>query len=211
MSYAHAVPPKTTGPMSLRDRQKAQTREHLLDVAAGLFAEKTYSDTTIEDIAKAAGASRATVYSYFSTKEDILRTLAAGIWDNAGNRFRAFAELPEWSRETVRAWLEDYVASWDRTVPRVRYVVESMSRELRDDYLRYHRASVRLLTADPERWLPYSPAEAEVRSLLLIAQMETFFANWYIRGWKLDRATVLDTLADVWCSVLPVGRATRET
>jgi len=194
---------KTTGPISLRDRQKAQTREHLLDVAAGLFAEKTYSDTTIEDIARAAGASRATVYSYFSTKEDILRTLAAGMWDNAEDLFRAFAELPEWSRETIRAWLEEYVASWDRTVARVRYVVESMSRELRDDYLRYHRASVGHLTADPERW-PYSPAEVEIRSLLLIAQMETFFANWYIRGWELDRATVLDTLADVWCGVLGV-------
>lgn len=195
---------KSTGPMSLRDRQKAQTREHLLDVAAALFAEKTYSDTTIEDIARAAGASRATVYSYFSTKEDILRTLAGGMWDNAENRFRAFAELPEWSRVTIRAWLEEYVASWDRTVTRTRYVVESMSRELRDDYLRYHRKSVRLLTADLERWHPFSAAEAEIRTLLLIAQMETFFANWYIRGWELDRATVLDTLADVWCGVLGV-------
>jgi hypothetical protein len=34
--------------------------------------------------------------------------------------------------------------------------------------------------------------------------METFFGNWYIRGWKMDRATVLDTLADVWCATLKV-------
>ena len=195
---------KTPGPISLRDRQKAQTREHLLDVAAGLFAEKTYSDTTIEDIARAAGSSRATVYSYFSTKEDILRTLAVGMWETAEDQYRAFAELPEWSRAAIRGWLEDVVESWDRTVARIRFVVESMSRELRDDYLRYHRSSVRLLSGDQERWRPFSPAEAEIRTLLLIAQMETFFANWYLRGWELDRETVLDTLADVWCAVLPV-------
>jgi len=195
---------KTTRPISLRDRQKAQTREHLLDVAAGLFAEKSYNDTTIEDIARAAGSSRATVYTYFSTKDDILRTLAVELWETAEGLYRAFAELPEWSVETVRSWLEDVVASWDKTVARIRFVVESMSRELRDDYLRYHRSSVRLLTGDPSRWQPLSPAEAEVRALLLIAQMETFFANWYLRGWELDRATVLDTLADVWCAVLKV-------
>ena len=199
---------KTTGPISLRDRQKAQTREHLLDVAAGLFAEKTYNDTTIEDIARAAGSSRATVYSYFSTKEDILRTLAVGMWETAEGLYQAFAELPEWSVDTIRGWLESVLESWDKTVARIRFVVESMSRELRDDYLRYHRSSVRLLTADQSRWDPFTPAEAEIRTLLLIAQMETFFANWYLRGWELDRATVLDTLADVWCGVLGVERST---
>jgi AcrR family transcriptional regulator len=190
--------------MSLRERQKAQTREHLLDVAAGLFAEKTYGATTIEDIARAAGSSRATVYSYFSTKEDILRTLAAEMWEAAERLYRSLTELPEWSRDTIRAWLDDVVASWDRTIVRIRFVVESMSRELRDDYLHYHRSSVGLLTADLERWHPFSAAEAEIRSLLLIAQMETFFANWYLRGWELDRATVLDTVADVLCGVLGV-------
>ena len=64
------------GPISLRERQKAQTREHLLDVAAQLIGERGYNDTTMDDIARAAGSSRATVYAYFATKDDILRTLA---------------------------------------------------------------------------------------------------------------------------------------
>jgi AcrR family transcriptional regulator len=198
------MPSKIVGPISLRDRQKAQTREHLLDVAAGLFSEKGYNETTIEDIARAAGSSRATVYSYFSTKEDILRTLAVEMWETTDAVYRAFAELPEWSADAIRAWIDDVAAEWDRTIVRVRVVVESLSRDLHDDYLRYHRRFVRTLTGDERRWSRFSPAEAEVRALLLISQMETFFGTWYIRGWKLDRATVLDTLADVWCATLAV-------
>jgi len=196
------MPSRTVGPISLRDRQKAQTREHLLDVAAGLFADKGFNETTIEDIARAAGSSRATVYSYFSTKDDILRTLAIEMWETTEDTYRAFAELPEWSVDAIRGWLEDVTAAWDRTIVRIRVVVESLSRDLHDDYLRYHRSFVRTLTADKEHWSRFSAAEAEVRALLLISQMETFFGTWYIRGWKMDRATVLDTLADVWCATL---------
>lgn len=198
------MPSKAVGPISLRDRQKAQTREHLLDVSAALFADKGYNETTIEDIARAAGSSRATVYSYFSTKEDILRTLAVEMWDTTEGVYRAFAKLPDWSADAIRGWLEDVTAEWDRTLVRVRVVIESRSRDLNDDYLRYHRRFVRTLTGDKERWGRFSPAEAEVRALLLISQMETFFGNWYIRGWKMDRATVLDTLTDVWCATLKV-------
>jgi AcrR family transcriptional regulator len=198
------MPSKTVGPISLRDRQKAQTREHLLDVAAGLFAEKGYNETTIEDIARSAGSSRATVYSYFSTKEDILRTLAVEMWETTDDIYQAFAKLPEWSVDAIRAWLEDVAAVWDRTMVRVRVVIESLSRDLNDDYVRHHRRFVRTLTGDKEKWSRFSAAEAEVRALLLIAQMETFFGNWYIRGWTMDRATVLDTLADVWCATLKV-------
>lgn len=198
------MPSKAVGPISLRERQKAQTREHLLDVAAGLFAEKGYNETTIEDIARAAGSSRATVYSYFSTKEDILRTLAVEMWESTEDTYRAFAALPEWSVTAIRGWLEHVAAEWDRTIVRIRVVVESLSRELHDDYLRHHRSFVTTLTADSERWSAFSPAEAEVRALLLIAQMEAFFGTWYIRGWKMDRDTALDTLADVWCTTLKV-------
>lgn len=195
---------KAVGPISLRDRQKAQTREHLLDTAAVLFAEQGYNETTIEHIARAAGSSRATVYSYFSTKEDILRTLAVEMWENTEDTYRAFAELPEWSVTAIRGWLDHVADEWDRTIVRIRVVVESLSRELHDDYLRHHRSFVTTLTADTERWGAFSPEEAEVRALLLIAQMEAFFGTWYIRGWKIDRNTALDTLADVWCATLKV-------
>src|SRR5687767_6004037 len=58
----------TTPPLTLRQRQKQQTRELLLETAGALFAEKGYQATSIDDIIQAAGTSRATLYAYFDGK-----------------------------------------------------------------------------------------------------------------------------------------------
>ena len=46
-------------------------REAILDVGAGLFARFGFRKTSVADIIRDAGVARATVYKYFSTKEEI--------------------------------------------------------------------------------------------------------------------------------------------
>ncbi|MFD0338602.1 TetR/AcrR family transcriptional regulator [Streptomyces sp. NPDC127117] len=55
----------------LRERKKRQTRQHLSDVATGLFLERGFDAVTIAEIARAADLSVNTVYNYFPTKEDL--------------------------------------------------------------------------------------------------------------------------------------------
>lgn len=50
---------------------ETNTKDHLVNVARKLFAEKGYSGTTMKDIADAAAKGRRTLYVYFRTKEDI--------------------------------------------------------------------------------------------------------------------------------------------
>jgi AcrR family transcriptional regulator len=57
---------------SLRDRKKAQARERIADVAAGLFAERGYDAVSIVDVARAADVSDQTVYNYFPAKPDLV-------------------------------------------------------------------------------------------------------------------------------------------
>ena len=70
-------------PLSLRERRREQTHKHLLEVAADLIGTKGFNATSIDDIAKTAGASRATVYSYFETKEAIVEEITRALWANA--------------------------------------------------------------------------------------------------------------------------------
>jgi AcrR family transcriptional regulator len=58
-----------------RGDQRNQARDHLLDTALRLFVERGYVGVRVEDIATAAGISRATFYKHFSEREEILAEL----------------------------------------------------------------------------------------------------------------------------------------
>lgn len=52
-----------------------QTRAKILEVAATLLARFTVSKLTMEDVARAAGIARQTIYKHFSGKDDLLAEL----------------------------------------------------------------------------------------------------------------------------------------
>lgn len=61
--------------MSLRDEQKEQRRQLIIDKAIELFAKKGYADTKIGDIAKAADMSVGLMFHYFESKEKLFEEL----------------------------------------------------------------------------------------------------------------------------------------
>lgn len=54
---------------------KNEKRIKLLLAAENMFFENGYHKTTVEDIAKAAGIGKSTFYEYFSSKEEILKSI----------------------------------------------------------------------------------------------------------------------------------------
>jgi AcrR family transcriptional regulator len=56
----------------MRDRKASETRARVAQVALELFTRQGYVETTIDQIATAAGVGRRTVFRYFPTKEAIL-------------------------------------------------------------------------------------------------------------------------------------------
>ncbi|MBB5854429.1 TetR/AcrR family transcriptional regulator [Amycolatopsis umgeniensis] len=58
--------------MSLRDRQRVETRLLVQTHAVRLFTDVGYDATTVADVAAAAGVSAMTVYRHFPTKEDLV-------------------------------------------------------------------------------------------------------------------------------------------
>lgn len=57
-------------------RRGRHTRERILACASDLFVADGYHGTSIEAVAKAVGGSRATVYQYFESKQEIFLELA---------------------------------------------------------------------------------------------------------------------------------------
>lgn len=92
----------------LRERKKRATRTAIHDAAMRLFAEQGFGGTTIDQIAEATDVSRATVFSYFPAKEEIvfgeggaaIDALAALLRERPGDRTTV---------AVVRAWLDQLV------------------------------------------------------------------------------------------------------
>ncbi|MGO4257791.1 TetR/AcrR family transcriptional regulator [Marmoricola sp. RAF53] len=60
-------------------------REELLAIAAGLFAERGFKNTTVRDIADAAGILSGSLYHHFDSKEsmvdELLDTFQTALWE----------------------------------------------------------------------------------------------------------------------------------
>jgi len=59
-----------------RRRKEARPAE-IVDAALEVFAEKGFASAKLDDIARRAGISKATLYLYFDTKEEIFRAVCA--------------------------------------------------------------------------------------------------------------------------------------
>src|SRR3954447_7616972 len=56
----------------LRERKKQRTRQLIADTARRLFVERGFERVTVAEVAREAEVSEASVFNYFSTKEDLL-------------------------------------------------------------------------------------------------------------------------------------------
>ena len=63
--------------MSIRTAQKELTRQRILDAVLDLVAEGELAEVTVPDVARRSGASVATIYRYFPTKDALFEAAAA--------------------------------------------------------------------------------------------------------------------------------------
>lgn len=59
--------------------EKGSTKQEILDVALNFFSVQGYESTSIAQIADAVGIRKASLYSHFESKQDILDTLVKNI------------------------------------------------------------------------------------------------------------------------------------
>ena len=92
--------------MAPTGRPRALTRATLEEAASELFLEQGYPATSIDDIARRAGISRATFFNYFPQKSDVLFTAIDDALVNLEDRVSGgqplFDAVRELARETNR-------------------------------------------------------------------------------------------------------------
>jgi AcrR family transcriptional regulator len=111
---------------SLQARKQQVVRDAIWDAAMDLFAENGFDETTVDQIAEAAGVSRRSFFRYFASKNDLM---AQGIVDYAGSLAEAIESCPEsYSAAEVLRVTVLRVAQASAAHPRTRKIMQVAAR-----------------------------------------------------------------------------------
>ena len=80
-------------------------RNQILDAATKVFAEKGFHRATIKDIARVAGIADGTIYTYFSSKTDVL----LGILNRLNETTEREQQLASDSEQDIRSFFKAYL------------------------------------------------------------------------------------------------------
>lgn len=188
--------------MNSRDRDKADTRQRIVDAALQLFTEQGYERTAMGQIAKAAGTSRANLYLHFSSKPLIVKERMAQIEPEVMGLFGRLDELEELSLENLTQWLKlnrDMYRNHPAEFEAISLAM-SVDTEVLDEWIELHERIVA-----GQQWLTRLFPDAEdrldrgVHMATLMMSTERNLGVLYLRKRPyLDEDRVLRSLARQW-------------
>jgi len=182
-----------------------RTREQLVDTAVRLFLERGYGGTTIDDIADAAGMSRASFYTYFPSKREIL--LLAGVRSNRARTIAisTIAAIPgDWTLEHIKTWVRGYLSFLDEYGG---FQVVWSQAAWFDDELRSlgvggSMHSARIIGENMRRLGASDKVDTGVQGLAVMSMLDRFWYVWQKTKAPFEEEEVVNGLARMLQSLL---------
>jgi AcrR family transcriptional regulator len=191
--------------MSAADRRAA-----ILQAAMEAFAMRGYHGTSIDDVAQAAGISKALIYEHFASKQDLHATLIAA---QAGELFRRLAAAADPHQEPearlrggVDAFLgfvEERREAWralfrDAADPHLGEVVEQVQRQATE-------AIALLMVGGRDGVLEELHDDVETMAAMLSGAVQAL-ANWWYDHQEVPRTVLVDRgMAFAWSGLERLG------
>lgn len=110
--------PQSPGPG--RPATIADPHRTITDAAATLFAEKGYDGTTLQDVASAVGVTKAGLYHYFPTKQDLFDSIVLGVLSDMLASAQARVADAHTPAERVAAFMASHAAFFEANRDRYR-------------------------------------------------------------------------------------------
>jgi AcrR family transcriptional regulator len=179
---------------------KPSARERLADAAFGLFDERGYEQTTVDDITERAGLGRTTFFRHYRSKEDVIFPDHDRLLEQVAERLHTSSHGTALAAvsDAVRLVLLHYIDEGD--LARRRYALTSKVPALRDREIasvaRYQRlfrefiASWMADTVSSDMGEP-APLRAELMAAAVVAAHNHVLRRW-LRGDSLDPAREVD-------------------
>ena len=168
--------------VSLRGRKQQFVRDAIFDAAIEMFAAKGFDETTVEDVAHAAGVSRASFFRYFSSKDDLLAQNVMKYGSALTEGIKAcppvFTPL-QMMRETVLS-----IARQTGTHPRTRQVIDISLRSASAMQAHASRLieveeSVAIAFAERIKGSSKNDLEPRLLAAMTVSAMNVAIMSWY--------------------------------
>jgi AcrR family transcriptional regulator len=193
---------------ALPTARSRRRRDDLLIAARQVFEEHGYFETKVADIARLASASHGTFYTYFDSKDDVLRALVAELADDlyvaatqpVGHHATPFLTLQATIRQFMHAYRDR--AAMLRILEQATSVSDeflAVRLQIRDRFARGLEAVLRARLArdpDPDGLDPALAAYA------LGGMAEDFARGRYVLGQLLDDDAGIATLTVIWARAI---------
>lgn len=190
-------------------RRKQLTRQRLEGTSLRLFAERGFEQTTVDDLAAAAGVGRRTIFRYFPSKNDIvfgalderLHVLAAELeaarvaglplTEMVRRAFHATSSYERWERESLATRI---------------YLIGSVPSLRAHAALRYQAWENVVRAAVERRTGVRDGVFSRACAAAVVGVMRAAFDTWLEAGARDDLPETIDSALDVLASGLSAGR-----
>jgi AcrR family transcriptional regulator len=183
-----------------RERRRLETRERIFRAALGLFAERGFMETTVEDITEAADVGKGTFFNYFPAKEHVLATYGA---ERVATVERAVLQARKGDRPVMEVLRELAAgvagqAAESPALVRAIYAAHASCTAVRDELqVRMHTAR-RLLAQIFRIAQERGEVRSDVSPMVLARLVQTVF-HGVMGSWSLNPSgTLRGTAEEVW-------------
>ncbi|WP_432985347.1 TetR family transcriptional regulator [Dactylosporangium sp. CA-233914] len=182
--------------MSLAERKRQLVRDELAEAALKLVAFQGFDETTIDQMAAAAGVSRRTFFRYFQSKEDVIIEFLSDLGRklSAALRSRPEPERPDQAlRQALRVFTDKFSEHPQKSRRLARVTVETPALLAR--YLERQVAWKQTMTQELARRMASDPA-TDLRPSVLVAVAFAAFDTALIRWATTPGDEDLDALVE---------------
>jgi AcrR family transcriptional regulator len=198
---------RQVGPVTDVGSKGLRTKKRILEEAKRLMLETGYDATTISDITEASGIRRASFYTYFTSKEDVLMAIGHDAEEAGVIAAEGLRRLnPDSSINDVAEWVDEYFAFWDRHGSFIYAAFQAAyaNPELRDWSVNSEMTGARILgnalvkLRGGKRAAGVDPL---VQGLALQSMLERFWFHWRVAGAPVKQSAVTYSIAQIiWAS-----------
>lgn len=193
--------PAGTGTVSRAGRRRAKRIDDILRIATGRLAERGYAATSLDEIAEVLDLSKASLYHYFPSKEDLILACLDRVGDETNRQLRAVAASPLSPRERLRAAVRAQVLVLTRDQPSGAALYlhdvglpEAARARLRD-FVEQHDRLFRSIIDEGIRAGELHVADPAVARMLMHGAIN-FIPSWYHASRRMAPDRLADVVAD---------------